>query len=101
MADRNDSTKGRVKAFTPKVRRRRKIALTCKQETQFIGRYIAGELRKRMIRAFEQHLGLCPDCVAFLKTYKATVELTREFLSGAAAYPPVLSVGLQKTRAKR
>jgi hypothetical protein len=81
--------------------RRSKIALTCKQETGFIARYIAGELRKPMIRAFEQHLGLCPDCVAFLKTYKATVELTREFLSGAAARPPVRSVELQKTRAKR
>jgi anti-sigma factor RsiW len=89
-----------VKSLTH-MARRSKIALTCKQETEFIARYLSGELHKPMIRAFEQHLGLCPDCVAFLKTYKATVELTREFLSGAAAHPAVLSVKLRKTRAKR
>jgi anti-sigma factor RsiW len=100
MAGRVNSTNRRVQSLTH-MARRSKIALTCKQETEFIARYIAGELRKPMIRAFEQHLGLCPDCVAFLKTYKATVELTREFLSDAAAQPPVLSVELQKTRAKR
>jgi hypothetical protein len=83
------------------VRRRRKVGLTCKQETEFITRYLAGELREPMTRAFEHHLGLCPDCVAFLKTYKATVELTREFLSGAAERLPVLAPGLRKPRVKR
>lgn len=100
MAGRVNSTNRRVKSLTH-MARRSKTALTCKQETEFIARYIAGELRKPMTRAFEQHLGLCPDCVAFLKTYKATVELTREFLSGAAAHPTVLSLESQKTRAKR
>lgn len=100
MASRVNLTNRRVKSLTH-MARRSKTALTCKQETEFIARYIAGELRKPMTRAFEQHLGLCPDCVAFLKTYKATVELTREFLSGAAAHPTVLSLESQKTRAKR
>ena len=100
MASRVNSTNRCVKSLTH-IARRSKTALTCKQETEFIARYIAGELRKPMTRAFEQHLGLCPDCVAFLKTYKATVELTREFLSGAAAHPTVLSLESQKTRAKR
>ena len=100
MASRVNLTNRRVKSLTH-MARRSKTALTCKQETEFIARYIAGELRKPMTRAFEQHLGLCPDCVAFLKTYKATVELTREFLFGAAAHPTVLSLESQKTRAKR
>ena len=83
------------------VSRRRKAALTCKQETDFLARYLAAELRGTMLEAFEHHLRLCPDCVAFLQTYKATIALTREFLSGNASHVPSISLRLREPRAKR
>jgi hypothetical protein len=75
--------------------------VTCKQETDFIARYVAAELRGSTLQAFEHHLKLCPDCVAFLKTYKATIKLTREFLSGAALCGAISPLRLQKARAQR
>ncbi|MER3445955.1 MAG: hypothetical protein C4291_03580 [Candidatus Dadabacteria bacterium] len=32
--------------------------------------YIKGKMDPRATQAFEEHLSLCPDCVAFLNTYK-------------------------------
>jgi anti-sigma factor RsiW len=53
---------------------------TCKQATSLIADYVTGRLPATVVRSFEKHLAICPDCVAFLKTYKKTVELTRGFL---------------------
>jgi hypothetical protein len=47
---------------------------------KLIGDYLAGRLRRRAAAAFEHHLSQCPDCEAFLKTYKKTIELTTSFL---------------------
>jgi hypothetical protein len=33
-----------------------------------------------VLAAFEKHLGQCPDCSAFLNTYKKTIEVTKSFL---------------------
>jgi hypothetical protein len=33
---------------------------------------------------FEEHLRVCPDCVAFLNTYKKTLELAKSFLAADA-----------------
>jgi hypothetical protein len=90
-----------IKSGDRKARPRVTSALTCKQETDFIARYLAAELRDPMLQAFEDHLKLCPDCVAFLKTYQVTMELTREFLSGAKARRLVRPLRLRKTPAKR
>ena len=45
-----------------------------------IGNYLSDSIAPRMREDFEHHLSLCPDCVAFLKTYKKTIEATRAFL---------------------
>jgi hypothetical protein len=58
--------------------------VTCEQEVDFIARYLASDLNGRELAAFENHLELCPDCVAFLQTYKTTVDLTRNFLANQA-----------------
>jgi len=66
--------------------------VTCKQEVDFIARYLAADLNGRELAAFENHLELCPDCIAFLQTYKTTVDLTRDFLANQAhaSQPPAL-----------
>ena len=57
-----------------------KAAKTCETETLLIAGYLTSQLSPRTLIAFESHLKLCPDCRAFLQTYRKTVELTRAFL---------------------
>jgi len=45
-----------------------------------IGNYLADNLRGSDRSAFEAHQRVCPDCLAFLRTYKKTIEITRSFL---------------------
>jgi len=39
--------------------------------------YLTEELDPKSTPVFEQHLRDCPDCVAFMTTYKKTVQATR------------------------
>jgi anti-sigma factor RsiW len=48
--------------------------LTCAQVTELIRDYLRGELSPDITAMFEEHLRRCTDCVAFLKTYKQTVQ---------------------------
>jgi len=50
---------------------------TCKQVTALILDYLIGDLDPKTKRLFEEHLMICPDCVAFLNTYKKTIQSTR------------------------
>lgn len=59
---------------------RKQAAVTCKQITSLILDYLTAELHHGTASQFKAHLQICPDCVAFLNTYKKTVELTRSFL---------------------
>jgi anti-sigma factor RsiW len=68
-----------------KRRQRADTLLTCKQEVAFISGYISGQLKTSAQAAFQAHLEACPDCAAFLTTYKKTIEITRSFLSTNAA----------------
>ena len=63
-----------------KASRRRARPLTCEKETALIADYLASDLSPGNLAAFEKHLEECPDCKAFLQTYKKTIEITRSFL---------------------
>jgi hypothetical protein len=52
----------------------------CRDEVEFIGDYLGNNLSAAERLAFETHLNTCPDCAAFLTTYKKTVAVTRSFL---------------------
>lgn len=58
--------------------------ITCKKEVEFIADYLSSDLDLQQSKAFENHLRICADCVAFLETYKKTIELTRAFLMSPA-----------------
>ena len=47
---------------------------TCKQIADLVLGYLDDRLNPAIKRAFERHLGICPDCVSFLKTYKKTIQ---------------------------
>lgn len=49
----------------------------CREITDLLLDYMTGELDPETVSAFQDHLRLCPDCVAFLNTYKKTVQVTR------------------------
>ncbi|HSK30594.1 MAG TPA: zf-HC2 domain-containing protein [Candidatus Limnocylindria bacterium] len=57
-----------------------KPLVSCKKEVDFIVRYIAAQLNAAEQSGFQAHLDACPDCAAFLQTYKKTIEITRSFL---------------------
>jgi anti-sigma factor RsiW len=59
--------------------------LTCRQEMFFLDRYLAADLKDGECGRFESHLAACPDCVAFLQTYKTTLALIKNFLASQTA----------------
>lgn len=53
----------------------RKPYITCREALDFIMAYLDGELTPDQRHEFERHLGVCPSCVNYLNSYKATVTL--------------------------
>ncbi len=51
--------------------------ISCEQITSLIIEYLNGELDHETSLAFEGHLSFCPDCAAFLNTYKKTIKATQ------------------------
>jgi anti-sigma factor RsiW len=56
--------------------------MTCREIIDFLMQYLDGELVAEQRTVFEEHLGDCPECVCYIKTYQETVYLAR------AACPP-------------
>jgi len=51
--------------------------ITCDQVTTLLIDYVAGALDPATTLVLEQHLHNCRDCVAFLRTYRESIRLTR------------------------
>lgn len=51
--------------------------ITCRELIAFLLEYIAGELPPERQEEFERHLSVCPQCVQYLKNYKATVAMAK------------------------
>ncbi len=49
--------------------------MTCQEILDFLMHYLDGELPPEQVVAFEEHLGECPPCVAYLKSYQEVVRL--------------------------
>ncbi len=52
-------------------------ALTCREIADFLMAYDDDELSAEERRTFDAHLAVCPDCVAYLASYRRTVALGR------------------------
>jgi anti-sigma factor RsiW len=56
---------------------------------------MSGELESHVRASFEQHLAVCPNCVAYLSNYRDTVALGRgAFTDDAADLPADVPDGL-------
>jgi anti-sigma factor RsiW len=51
--------------------------ITCEQVTALLIDYVAGDLDPATTLVLERHVQNCPDCVAFLRTYRESIRLTR------------------------
>ena len=52
--------------------------LTCREFANFLMAYDDGELAAAERARFDAHLAECPDCVAYLGSYRTTVALGRK-----------------------
>jgi len=53
------------------------LAMTCRELADFLMDYLNEDLPDDVRAAFDRHLALCPNCVAYVKTYRTTIELGR------------------------
>jgi anti-sigma factor RsiW len=53
------------------------LAMTCRELADFLMDYLNEDLPDDVRAAFDRHLALCPNCVAYVETYRTTIELGR------------------------
>ncbi len=53
---------------------------TCREVFDLLSDYVDGELAREEHEALSRHLGACPPCEQFLKTFQKTRDLCRESL---------------------
>ena len=49
--------------------------MTCRELIEFLAEYVSGELPELERVKFDEHLAECPECVDYLKSYRATIRL--------------------------
>jgi anti-sigma factor RsiW len=49
--------------------------VTCRELTDFLMDYLDGALSEGQRVCFEEHLAECPDCVAYLSSYREAIRL--------------------------
>lgn len=59
--------------------------ITCREVLDFLMSYLDGELATGPRAEFEKHLALCPPCVAYLESYRATIRLGKSACAEADA----------------
>ncbi len=52
------------------------LRLTCRDVIGMLMDYLEAALSEDMVGAFDRHLATCPQCVAYIATYKKTREVT-------------------------
>ena len=62
--------------------------LSCKEMIDFLADYLDGELPTAQRTEFDRHLAVCPSCVNYLETYKATILMERAACCDRPDGPP-------------
>jgi anti-sigma factor RsiW len=55
--------------------------MTCREVTEFLMRYVNGELTPAERAEFERHLAVCAACVSYLDSYRKTIDIERLVLA--------------------
>ena len=61
--------------------------MTCRELVEFLTDYLDGRLSGPERDCFEEHLGECPDCVAYLTTYRQAIRLGKEACAADDSIP--------------
>lgn len=77
-----DHPRERVPAQADERRHAHDGVLTCRELVAFLDAFLDGELVGRSSELFERHLAACPDCRAYLESYRSVIELGRVALLG-------------------
>jgi anti-sigma factor RsiW len=49
--------------------------MTCREVADFLADYLSGALATEIRAQFDRHLSVCPNCQAYLATYRAAIEV--------------------------
>jgi len=52
--------------------------MTCCEVADFLGEYFAGDLTPAEHATFEAHVAACPECAAYLRSYRDTIRLVKD-----------------------
>ncbi|MEN8184725.1 MAG: zf-HC2 domain-containing protein [Myxococcota bacterium] len=62
--------------------------MTCQEFVDFLMAYLDQELEPEVGRVFEEHIGECPPCLAYLESYRETVRLGQRLCEDPEAGVP-------------
>ncbi len=77
--------------------------ITCRELIEFLDGYLADELPREERVAFDAHLEVCPDCVAYMAGYEASIEMSKAALrdSVLADVPEDLLMAILAARTRK
>ena len=52
--------------------------MTCRDFVEFLSEYLSDELVEAERAEFEAHLAQCPECVAYVDSYRMAIQLGKE-----------------------
>jgi anti-sigma factor RsiW len=62
--------------------------MNCREFTEFLDEYLSGNLPAEERAEFDKHLAECPWCVAYLDSYRKTIQLEQAAFSMPKDVPP-------------
>jgi anti-sigma factor RsiW len=62
----------------------------CQRTKQLLFEYVEGELDQDTQHRLEKHLGDCPSCLHYVKSYRQIIELTHRHCLPDTPIPPAL-----------
>jgi anti-sigma factor RsiW len=75
--------------------------MTCQEILDFLMHYLDGDLPADQRSLFEEHLGECPACVDYLRSYEATIQMGRDACAGEPGCKDVPEALIQAILAAR
>ena len=68
--------------------------MTCRDVMEFLADYFDEALAESERALFEEHLSKCRDCLAYLNTYRRTVQLEKQAFDDAESRASEMPAGL-------
>jgi anti-sigma factor RsiW len=62
--------------------------MNCREFTEFLHEYLFGNLPAAERAEFDKHLAECPWCVAYLDSYRKTIQLEQAAFAASQDEPP-------------